>query len=310
MSNQLQFLALILAFFASLTSHNTIAITISNAAKESNNLEQVKAIKVKISSLDDLKELFEQHDYTSKNWANGNREVPRITFDSVSENWKHSSNHLPVKIKKEIFFRVMAPLVLMANENIIKERNTIKKARLDADALKILAKKYHINKLIDDDMTEEKRSSLLLKVDIMPPSLALAQAAEESGWGTSRFTFEGNAFFGQWDFSGKGMIPKQQRKELGNYGLARFDSPLASVEGYMFNINTTKAYQGLRVQRAKLRKENTPITGLVLAGALDKYSERGQAYIDSIRSMIRYNKLQDVDEAYLSGSKIIHLVSE
>lgn len=306
---------LILAFTATLTTQHVVAIPLINEStekvvlNESQHKAQNKVVKIKITSLDDLKKLFEQHNYTSKSWAEGNREVPRITFDSVNENWKKSSGDLPVKVKKDIFFRVMAPLVLMANESILRERSIIKKASLDSEALKILAKKYHINKVIDEGMSEDKRAALLVKVDIIPPSLALAQAAEESGWGTSRFTSEGNAFFGQWDFSGKGMIPKQQRKELGNYGLARFVSPLASVEGYMYNINTTRAYSSLRQQRAELRQDKKAITGIVLAGALDKYSERGQAYIDSIRSMIRYNKLQDVDEAYLSVSKLIHLVS-
>jgi len=105
------------------------------------------------------------------------------------------------------------------------------------------------------------------------------------------------------------LAPKQQRKELGNYGLARFDSPLGSVEGYMLNINITGAYKKLRDLRAKLRQENKGITGLELAGTLDKYSERGQAYIDGLRSMIRYNKLEDVDEAYLSDSIMIKLVT-
>ena len=105
------------------------------------------------------------------------------------------------------------------------------------------------------------------------------------------------------------MVPKQQRKELGNYGLARFNSPLASVEGYMLNINTTSAYQKLRVLRAKLRKNNQPISGLTLATTLDKYSERGQAYIDSISSMIRYNKLEQVDACYLSDNVTIKLTS-
>ena len=100
-----------------------------------------------------------------------------------------------------------------------------------------------------------------------------------------------------------------QRKELGNYGLARFNSPLASVESYMLNINTTAAYKKLRVLRAQLRRENKAITGIALAGTLDKYSERGQAYIDSIRSMIRYNQLGDVDDAYLSDTILIKLKS-
>ena len=204
----------------------------------------------------------------------------------------------------------MAPLVLMSNENILAERKIVKSADASSLALLAIAKKYHVIKGTSENLTKEQRQRLLEKVDIMPPSLALAQAAEESGWATSRFTKEGNAFFGQWDFSGKSMVPKQQRKELGNYGLARFDSPLGSVEGYMFNINTTSAYQKLRSLRAQLRQDNKAITGLELAGTLDKYSERGQAYIDSIRSMIRYNKLQDVDEAYLSDTILIKLVSK
>ncbi|WNC73555.1 glucosaminidase domain-containing protein [Thalassotalea psychrophila] len=264
-------------------------------------------IDVEIHSLDELMALFKKHQYDSESWAKGSREVPRLSFEKVSEEWKHTSNDIPVQLKKEVFFRLMAPLVLISNERILLERQEIKSASLDNQTLKALAVKYSVLDNEQQTMTEELRSELLVKVDIMPPSLALAQAAEESGWGTSRFAEEGNAFFGQWDFSGKGMAPKQQRKELGDYGLARFDSPLGSVEGYMFNINTTTAYAKLRTLRAQLRESGDAITGMELAGTLDKYSERGQAYIDSIREMISYNKLQDVDEAYLSKDKLIHL---
>ena len=265
---------------------------------------------VEIGSLHDLEALFKEHQYTSESWATGNREVPRLSFDEFSENWKETSSHMPVKTKKQVFFRLMAPLILISNQRILLEREEIRTASLDSQNLKELGLKYGV--LADEKgvMDEEKRARLMIQVDIIPPSLALAQAAEESGWGTSRFTAEGNAFFGQWDFSGNGMTPKQQRKELGDYGLARFDSPLASVEGYMKNINTTGAYEKLRLLRADLRKNNKKITGMELAGTLDKYSERGQAYIDGLRDMISYNKLQDVDEAYLSEDKLIHLVKK
>jgi len=266
-------------------------------------------VEVKIHSLDDLLTLFKKHNYTIKDWQKGNREVPRLTFEGVSKNWKKASSEIPVKQKKQVFFRLMAPLVLISNENILAEREVVKSASLSSPKLLAIAKKYRVVKGEISSLTDEQRQQLLQQVDIMPPSLALAQAAEESGWATSRFTEEGNAFFGQWDFSGKGMAPKQQRKELGNYGLARFDSPLSSVEGYMLNINITRAYKKLRVLRAKLRQENKEITGLELAGTLDKYSERGQAYIDGLRSMIRYNKLEDVDEAYLSDTILIKLLS-
>ncbi|MEZ9594557.1 glucosaminidase domain-containing protein [Shewanella sp. 10N.261.52.F9] len=263
---------------------------------------------IRINSLDELMALFDSLNYNTKSWQEGNREVPRLTFESVSERWQKTSNEIPVQQKKMVFFRLLAPLILVANENILLERKLITEAPLNDAVLQKIAHKYKITKDDNTALTEEQRQALLEEVDIMPPSLVLAQAAEESGWATSRFTVEGNAFFGQWDFSGKGMIPKQQRKELGNYGLARFDTPLASVEGYMLNLNTNNAYKKLRELRAKLRAQNKPITGMELAGTLDKYSERGQAYIDGIRQMISYNKLDQVDEAYLSDAAPLHLI--
>jgi uncharacterized FlgJ-related protein len=265
---------------------------------------------IEMSELSDLVNLFKKLGYTSEAWAEGDREIPRITFDKVSEGWKTSSSHIPVKLKKQVFFRVMAPLVLIANENILKERQAVKTLTLDNEKLHLIAKKYKIINILNDAVTEDKRQKLIEIVDILPPSLVLAQAAKESGWGTSRFTSEGNAFFGQWDFSGNGMIPKHQRKELGNYGLARFESPLGSVEGYLLNINTHKAYQKLRNLRANIRKEKRTLSGIELASTLDKYSEQGQAYIDDIISMIKYNNLQHVDEAYLSNKHLIKLINK
>ncbi|QYJ85653.1 glucosaminidase domain-containing protein [Shewanella mesophila] len=266
---------------------------------------------IKLSSLDELSALFDKLNYTTESWQQGNREVPRLTFNAVSKSWQQASSTIPVQQKKMIFFRLMAPLILVANENILLDRQLIAEAELDDPSLIDMAVKYRLLSRGEavTALTEEQRKQLLEQVDIMPPSLVLAQAAEESGWATSRFTVEGNAFFGQWDFSGNGMTPNQQRKELGNYGLARFDTPLHSVEGYLLNLNTNNAYKKLRALRATLRADDQPITGLELAGTLDKYSERGLAYIDGIREMIRYNKLDQVDEAYLSDDAPLHLIS-
>jgi len=288
----------------SLSSAENILITLSQ------NRPTQAAKDVRLGSLDELMALFDSLDYNTQSWLEGNREVPRLTFERVSDSWHKTSNEIPVQQKKMVFFRLMAPLILVANENILLERQVIETAALSDKKLLAIAIKY---RLITDQNTyidESQRHALLERVDIMPPSLVLAQAAEESGWATSRFTLEGNAFFGQWDFSGKGMVPKQQRKELGNYGLARFDSPLASVEGYMLNLNTNNAYQELRQLRAQLRQEKQAITGPLLAGTLDKYSERGQAYIDGIREMIRYNQLDQVDQAYLSSAAPLHLIGK
>jgi len=271
--------------------------------------QPAEPIEVSISSLQELDELFDKYHYSSEDWEQGQRELPRITFEKVTDDWQTDSQNLPVETKKSFFFRLMAPIILMANENIRRERKIVKHDPLNSPELKKIALKYGLIKNKKNRITTTMRNTLLNKVDILPPSLALAQAAEESGWGTSRFAKEGNAFFGQWDFSGNGMKPKQQRKALGNYGVARFDSPLASVEGYMLNINTNKAYNKLRTVRAQLRAKNKKITGLALVGTLDKYSERGQAYIDGLREMIRYNNLQFVDNGYLADNRLIHLTS-
>ena len=264
-------------------------------------------VEISITSVTDLNAVFDKLKYSRDNCSKDNCEIPRITFNGVNKEWKETSNKLPVKLKKELFFRLMAPLVLIANENIKHERNVIENSALNSPALKTIALKYRVIENAQSNLDEDLRKELLQRVDILPPSLALAQAAEESGWATSRFAIEGNAFFGQWDFSGKGMKPLQQRKGLGNYGVARFSSPLASVEGYMLNINRNKAYQKLRALRAQLRSENRVLTGYELAGTLDKYSERGQAYIDGLRAMIRYNKLAQVDQANLADNRLIQL---
>ncbi|ABM02537.1 Mannosyl-glycoprotein endo-beta-N-acetylglucosamidase [Psychromonas ingrahamii 37] len=275
------------------------------------NIKQVPEgpLEISIVSLQELDKLFDKYQYSSENWENGKWELPRITFEKVTDNWQKNSQKLPVETKKSFFFRLMAPLILMANENILGEREIVKYDSLNSPELKKVALKYRLIKNKKNRITATMRNMLLNKVDILPPSLALAQAAEESGWGTSRFAKEGNAFFGQWDFSGNGMKPKRQRKALGNYGVARFDSPLASVEGYMLNINTNNAYKKLRRVRAQLRDKNQKITGLKLVGTLNKYSERGQAYTEGLRKMIRYNKLQFIDNSYLADNRLIHLIS-
>ena len=113
--------------------------------------------------------------------------------------------------------------------------------------------------------------------------------------------------FGQWDYSGKGITPKNQRKELGNYGIASFDTPQQSIEAYILNLNTHRAYKKLRDKRADMRKNNIKPTGWELANTLDKYSERGMKYVDSLHSIMRYNKLMLADDAYLWDKGLIIL---
>jgi len=259
---------------------------------------------VKTASYKDVLKLFDELGYTSDRWQAGIREVPRIELADIPKRWQEQSDNIPVKDKKNIFFRLAGPGVLIVNEKIAADRKRLlemigKTKAADDKWLVQLAQKY---KVVDKDSRELNKNDferLKNRVDIIPPSLVLAQAAEESGWGTSRFAINGNALFGQWDFSGNGMKPKQQRKELGNYGIAKFDTPMESIEAYILNLNTHQAYKKLRDKRSNMRKSNVKPNGWELAKTLDKYSERGAKYVDSLHDIMRYNKLKPADDAYL-----------
>ena len=259
---------------------------------------------VESKNYDDVLQLFNEIGYTAEQWRAGIREVPRIELTSIPQRWQKVTQTIPVSDKKNIFFRLAGSGILQANEKIMNERQRL----LDAIAqnniaenewLAALAVKYKIIKQESDKLDHSALTELKRRVDIVPPSLALAQAAEESGWGTSRFAIQGNSLFGQWDFSGKGIKPKEQRAELGNYGIAAFDSPQESIEAYMLNLNTHRAYQRMRQKRAVSRQQNKQPTGWDLAKTLDKYSERGIEYVKSLHAIMSYNKLNDADQAYL-----------
>jgi Bax protein len=252
----------------------------------------------------DVIKLFNEIGFTAEQWKAGIREVPRIEITRIPQRWQDQAPHIPVKDKKNVFFRLAGPGILIENENITADRehllNTIKNNKTNNDQwLLQLAKKYKVINTDRHTLDETDLAKLKNRVDIIPPSLALAQAAEESGWGTSRFAIQGNSLFGQWDFSGNGMTPKKQRKELGNYGIAKFDTPQQSVEAYILNLNTHRAYKRLRDKRAAMRKNNIKPTGWELAKKLDKYSERGMDYVKSLHNIMSYNKLMAADDAYL-----------
>jgi Bax protein len=133
------------------------------------------------------------------------------------------------------------------------------------------------------------------RVDVVPPSLAIAQSANESAWGTSRFARKGYNFFGQWCYrKGCGLVPKK-RDANKTHEVAAFDSPQESVKMYIRNLNSNRAYKSLRDLRAKLRRSNKPVTGHELAAGLKRYSERGLEYVRELREMISYNKLAVYD---------------
>ena len=140
-------------------------------------------------------------------------------------------------------------------------------------------------------------------MDIVPVSLAIAQAAKETGWGTSRFAQQGNALFGQWTWSGEGLKPKESDKNEG-HKVMKFNVLQASVRAYQRNLNTHSSYSDFRKIRAKLRDMGKPLDSLILADGLNKYAETGEKYVDVLRKIIKQNNLKDFDDAKLLPSSI------
>ena len=261
-------------------------------------------------------DLFAELDYTPETWTAGIREVPRIYLSEISPRWsKTTTQEIDVKLKKQLFFRAIGPLALRSNELILADRARLEELSQRPDRVSAeeqrwveqMAEKYRFN--LDDypDDTGELLKDLLSRVDIIPPSLVLAQAAEESGWGTSRFAFTGNALFGQWTWGDNGIRPEEQRGGRGDYKIAAFDAPLQSVQAHALNLNTHHSYLQFRIKRRQARAAGRRISGNDLAGALTSYSERGTDYVKTIRSIIGYNRLDPVDDAFLGDGQAIVL---
>lgn len=204
--------------------------------------------------------------------------------------------------RKDAFFGYFLPLVEMRNEEILELRADLLRLRDNISELSGRQQRQ-INRLAEDyeiagfDINEPGDwDTLLRRVDVVPPSLALAQAAKESGWGLSRFAQEGNNFFGHWCYvEGCGLVP-ESRPAGARHEVAAFDSPEQSVERYIRNLNSHDAYRDLRAMRSRLRANEELITGLELSEGLLRYSQRGQAYIRELQSMIRFNELDELDE--------------
>jgi|TARA_B110000902_G_scaffold242894_1_gene294655 Bax protein len=197
------------------------------------------------------------------------------------------ASYTDVKQKKTAFFDYMYLLVLAENKKVMRDRRIVK-AGEPSDKLRNICEKYSNN---CEQIDQVKRNELLVRVDVIPPSLVLAQSANESAWGTSRFAKQGNNFFGQWCYSkGCGLVPLQRNAGT-KHEVRKFDSPQQSVGGYIFNLNTGRAYSSLRKKRAIARANDDLPSGHDLASGLTKYSERGDEYVKEIRSMISYNKL-------------------
>ena len=274
--------------------------------------------KYNFSSYKDIEKLFSDKGYSTAEWEQGIQEVPPIYLQKIPHQWRaQTANKMNATHKKELFFRLLLPSVLFSNQQVATDRAALvqlqqKDTYTDVEKkwLLTLGKKYRVDKQHISAPLVKHLEALLLRVDTVPPSLALAQGADESGWGTSRFAEEANALYGQWTWNQKGVAAKGHQKGKGNYKVAAFHEPLDSVAAYMLNLNTQQSYTAFRNKRAQLCNQGKIPTGLDLVDTLNHYSQRGEAYVHDLKQLINQNNLIETDTARLMQIPAIELIPE
>ena len=279
-----------------------------------------------MSSIDEVTGWLEAENWWGEEQRGEQLKVQHAMITGITPRWRENAQALSVPVKKEVFYRLMLPLIVHANEMVLDRRARLEAAKATVveggtltdeqlSGVRLAARLLRIREGGDADEIGNSAKDLieiideaLYKLDVIPAGLALGQAAYESGYGTSRFAAEGNALFGQWTYGGKGLKPEQQRTSLGDHRIAAFDWPFDSVRGYFINLSSHPAYEEFRQLRAKLKASGKPVTSLAMADGLIRYSERGQEYVDTLKGMIRVNKLDIADGAEFRDEPIRFVV--
>ena len=243
-----------------------------------------------------IEELFKSTNYNLKD-VRKNKLVKPIRLDLLPKEIGKIEN---TKKRKDLFIQIILPLVINENNNIKLDRinlfnilNKSKNTKTEQEWLNLKFKQYGV---VNKDL-----STLKIRMDEVPVSMAIAQAAKETGWGTSRFAQEGNALFGQWTWSGEGIKPANAEDES-THKVMRFKILQASVKAYQRNLNTHSSYKGFRSARAELRDKGKKLDSMILTEYLDKYAETGKEYVKILQQIIRQNDLTDFDDAKLLPS--------
>ena len=277
-------------------------------AKKTKKTEKEKKLKVKKNNVaevilpnlnlktETVLNLFKDVDYDLSQ-VRSKKLVKPIYFTQFPKDLDELQN---TRLKKETFIKIVLPLVVAENERILadkKKLKTILKKRKTSD----LEKQWLRQKLLEYKVKKGNMEELEKRIDIIPTSIALAQAAKESGWGTSRFALEGNALFGQWTWSDNGIAPLQ-RENNKNHKILKFPILRASVKAYQNNLNTHKSYTNFRNKRSEMRQKNKDISGLELTATLKSYAQTGSEYIKILNQIIRQNRLTDFEPVRLINS--------
>ena len=202
--------------------------------------------------------------------------------------------------RKDTFIKIVMPLILSENEKILEDRNKL--FRILGKQSNTMGEKVWLKRRFKDyDIKGEDIAELKLRMDIVPTSIAIAQAAKESGWGTSRFALEGNAMYGQWTWGGEGIEPSKKDKKK-EHKILKFPKLQSSVAAYMKNLNTHRGYSEFRDKRSKIREKKQEVNGLDLVDYLYNYAQTGSEYVKTLKIIIQQNNLNDFDNSILMNS--------
>ena len=245
-----------------------------------------KSVRIEASTLN---QIFEEKDY-NLSFVRKNKIVKPFEVGMLPNEIKMMESS---KQRKDLFIKIVLPLILSENNRIKRDRNTLFKILNRSNNTKTekdwLNKKFRQYGVVKKDIT-----TLKIRMDEIPVSLAIAQAAKETGWGTSRFAIEGNALFGQWTYSGEGIKPAAADKDT-KHKIMTFNVLKASVRAYQRNLNTHSSYKEFRKARAIQRDNDEELNSLELANYLDQYAETGSDYIKILKKIIDQNNLKDFD---------------
>ena len=309
-------------FVACLITMRPYIKNVVNEVKFTYVAEAYKTPKITKLKKDEKNKIIEKKEFTSEhdNTVSLNSETAANLFDDLGYDLKGVRagqkvkpiylTKLPKDLKtlgdtkkrRELFIKIVLPLILNENEKIIEDRKKL---------FKILGKNFNTvgervwlkRRFKEYKIEDQDLAKLKMRMDAIPVSLALAQAANESGWGTSRFALEGNALFGQWTWSKKGISPKNKNPDQ-SHKILQFQVLKASVRAYKNNLNTHNAYKEFREARAQLRQQDIQIIGLDLTKYLTSYASIGEKYVVIIEDIIKKNSLTDFDKAEMLPTKL------
>ena len=267
-------------------------LDLSNILEDVFKFEDLPEDTVRLSA-STIEQLFEDTNY-SLSEVRKSKKVKPIRLSLLPKEIKQIENS---KKRKSLFIQIILPLILEENNLILLDRkklfSILNKNKNSKKEINWLNRKFKQYGVLNKDIP-----TLKVRMDIVPVSLAIAQAAKETGWGTSRFALEGNALFGQWTWSGDGIKPAGADSDT-KHKVMKFRVLKASVRAYQRNLNTHSSYKNFRQLRAQLRDDSASLDSLLLADQLDNYAETGKEYTKILKQIINQNSLKDFDDVKL-----------